>query len=234
MTEERITRRTLLARAGVTAVGGLAATVVVSRIGGREAMAEPAALSGSSCTLSPEVTEGPYWIQNGLWRRDITEGQPGRPLRVKLRVIRASTCAPMARANVEVWHADAYGDYSGYDGGGGSQTTTRYLRGHQRTGSNGWATFDSIYPGWYSGRAPHIHLKVHVGGNTVHTGQLFFPQSVSSFVYGHGVYASRGRNDTTNDTDSIYQQAGGSAAVGDMTKHSDGSYTALLNCIVQE
>ena len=233
MTEQRLSRRTLLARAGLTAAGGIAASAALTRFTTRDAAAQPFALTGSSCTLSPEVTEGPYWIQNGLWRRDITEGQPGRALRVKLRVIRASTCAPMARANVEVWHADAYGDYSGYDGGGGSQTTTRYLRGHQRTGSTGWATFDSIYPGWYSGRAPHIHLKVHVGGNTVHTGQLFFPQSVSSLVYSHGVYASRGANDMTNSTDNIYQQAGGSSAVADMTKHSDGSYTARLNLIVQ-
>ena len=172
--------------------------------GGSTAAAEQ---SSASCTLSRELTEGPYWIDTELTRRDITENRPGVPLRLVLAVQDASTCRAIPGADVEIWHADAAGEYSGFDGGRGAQTATRYLRGHQKAGANGRVVFDTIYPGWYRGRTPHIHLKVHVGGNEVHTGQLFFRDSVSAAVYAMRHYRSRGDAETSNAEDMIYEAA---------------------------
>jgi hypothetical protein len=106
----------------------------------------------------------------------------------------------IANADVELRHANVHGIYSGYGASsgrpGGSVTPTnrkRFLRGHQRANSAGLAVFDTIYPGWYSGRAPHIHLKVHVGGGVVHTGQLFFDDVLSHAVYRSAHYVAHGQ-----------------------------------------
>ena len=57
------------------------------------------------------------------------------------------------------------------------------MRGIQRTDATGLAIFKTVYPGWYPGRTVHIHVKVHVGGSVVHTGQLFFPDALTDAVY---------------------------------------------------
>lgn len=85
-------------------------------------------------------------------------------------------------------------------------TARRFLRGHQRTNAAGLARFTTIWPGWYTGRTPHIHLKVRVGGNEVHTGQVFFPDATSARVYRGSRYGSRGSADTSNSDDSIYER----------------------------
>jgi protocatechuate 3,4-dioxygenase beta subunit len=194
----------------------------------------------ATCALTPEVTAGPFYIANHLTRRNITENQPGLPLALDLTVQDASTCKPIAGADVEVWHANAQGLYSGYGGssapgpapGGGPATpnsASRFLRGHQKSDTNGKAIFDTIYPGWYMGRAPHIHVKVHVGGSVVHTGQLFFDDRTSDAVYRTAPYSSHGQPDTTDAQDSIYAQAGGSAAQVKLTKRSNGNgYNAAI------
>jgi protocatechuate 3,4-dioxygenase beta subunit len=177
-----------------------------------------ALVASSSCVaLDAEVTEGPYWIANNLTRRNITEGLPGVPLRLHLTVIDVDTCKPIKGADVEVWHANATGVYSGETA---TTTTKRFLRGHQKANSSGVVIFDTIYPGWYRGRTPHIHLKVHVGGSVVHTGQLFFRDAISDAVYRTSAYKSRGEPDTTNAHDSIYAQAGGSSAQLHLSAHT--------------
>jgi protocatechuate 3,4-dioxygenase beta subunit len=201
---------------------GLGVAWQVMRGTGALARVAPATASAvAACVLTPEVTEGPYWIANHLTRRNITEGKPGLRLALHITAINASTCNPIHNADVEIWHADAGGVYSGYggnvppSGGGGNATpnnSKRFLRGHQKSDAKGRVLFDTIYPGWYRGRTPHIHIKVHVRGNVVHTGQLFFADPVSDAVYRTGAYKSHGQPDTTNVADSIYAQAGGSAA----------------------
>ena len=91
----------------------------------------------------------------------------------------------IAGADVEIWHADATGDYSGFDGSGHARSSTRYLRGHQKTDANGRCViFNTIYPGWYRGRTPHIHLKVHVGGQRSSTpARCSSPRPTSGAVY---------------------------------------------------
>ena len=97
---------------------------------------------------------------------------PGTPLALRLTVVNASTCKPIKGAAVDIWHADAAGAYSGEQSNGTVGRT--FMRGIQRTDARGLARFDTVYPGWYTGRTVHIHVKVHVGGNVIHTGQLFF------------------------------------------------------------
>jgi protocatechuate 3,4-dioxygenase beta subunit len=92
------------------------------------------------------------------------------------------------------------------------------LRGHQKSDAHGRVRFETIYPGWYRGRTPHIHIKVHVGGNVVHTGQLFFADKTGDAVYTAGAYKTHGEPDTTNAADTIYAQAGGRSAQVHITK----------------
>lgn len=180
-----------------------------------------------TCVLTPEVTEGPYYLADAMIREDITEGRPGVPLELQLAVQKVSSCEPIADATVEVWHADANGDYSGF---GNAASERTFLRGGQKSDADGNVTIRTIYPGWYQGRTAHIHLKVHVAGNAVHTGQLFFDDAVSSKVYGDSDYG-RGDQDTPGSADGIRQQAG-DASILALTKKGDG-YVGKLTLGVQ-
>ena len=106
-------------------------------------------------------------------------------------------------AAVDVWHCDANGAYSGVQG-----STGTFLRGVQRTDANGVAVFRTIYPGWYPGRTVHIHVKVALGGNVVHTGQLYFSDAVTDVVYRRAPYKRRPNRDPRNAGDSIYRNGG--------------------------
>ena len=153
------------------------------------------AIDNATCVLAPEMTEGPFYLDINKVRSDITEGRPGAPLGLALTVVDASTCAPVSGAAVDIWHTDASGDYSGVNGNSGT-----FMRGTQVSGSDGVVTFKTLYPGWYTGRAVHIHVKVHAGGNVVHTGQLFFPDAFTSSVYKRSPYSSRPGPDLTQRT----------------------------------
>jgi protocatechuate 3,4-dioxygenase beta subunit len=207
-------------REALTTLGGLGLTGV---LGGAAAAltggAAPAAAAGS-CVLSPEVTEGPYWIDTNLTRRDIREGKAGLPLEIVFTVQNAKTCGIIAGADVEIWHCDATGEYSGFDGAGHARSSTHYLRGHQQADANGRARFLTVFPGWYSGRTPHIHLKVHVGGSVVHTGQVFFDEKITAAVYRKAPYKSHGQPDTRHAADMIYKQAGSSKAQLKLTRRT--------------
>jgi protocatechuate 3,4-dioxygenase beta subunit len=199
-----MSRREALGLFGTAAAAAAAVAAFGVRTAGAATRAAPAAAS-ASCVLMPEMTEGPYYIDDAAVRRDITEGKEGVPLRLRLTVVDADTCRPLPRASVEVWHADAVGEYSGF---GSSSDGSMFLRGVQRANGNGIANFRTIYPGWYPGRAVHIHLKAHNGGDTVHTTQLFFDENVSDAVYGATPYRSRSGSYTPNEDDSIYADGG--------------------------
>jgi protocatechuate 3,4-dioxygenase beta subunit len=203
----RLTRRATLARlAGLAgAVAGAAAWKLETA---GEAGAGPLAVASGavSCVLAPELTEGPFYVPGERIRRDIIGGRPGTPLRLSLTVLDASTCRPVRNATVDVWHCDAGGVYSGAVAG---NPGTSFLRGAQRTDARGVATFDTIYPGWYQGRAVHVHVKVHAGGSVVHTGQLFFPAAVTNAVYRKPPYRAHGAvPDTPNAADAIFRNGG--------------------------
>lgn len=243
---ERFGRKRLLALLGGAGATGL------WMLTGRPVLAVAAAHTSSAADacvpLTPEVTAGPYYIVNSITRRNISDGQKGLPLQLRLTVEAFPSCKPIGGANVEVWHANALGVYSGYPAGGspgpGSagpgghvQPTgsARFLRGHQVSDSNGLVIFDTIYPGWYQGRAPHIHVKVHVAGKTVHTGQLFFNDVLSDAVYRTADYKAHGQPDTSDAQDSIYQQEGGTRAVLRIAKHPTTSgYVGTLTMAIRE
>jgi protocatechuate 3,4-dioxygenase beta subunit len=145
----------------------------------------------------PELTEGPYYLDLDLVRSDITEDRPGLPLDLRVSVVDADACEPIEGAAVDVWHCDAGGAYSGVEGAAGET----FCRGVQLTDASGVAEFRTIFPGWYTGRAVHVHLKVQVDGDQTHTGQLFFDPAVTSAVYALEPYAERGEQDVPNSSD---------------------------------
>jgi protocatechuate 3,4-dioxygenase beta subunit len=221
MTDDTFTRRTTLAKLGgaVLAAAGGGSLLAGEASGGNRAVESGAV----ACVLTPELTEGPYYIAGEKLRRDIREGHPGTRLALHLRVLNAATCRSISGAAVDIWHADAAGNYSGF----GSDTSSRtFLRGIQKTDRNGLAIFTTIYPGWYQGRAVHIHVKVHVGGNVVHTGQLFFADTLTDAVYKAAPYAARGNPDTPNARDSIFVN-GGKRSLLTVTKSGAGYVAAI-------
>jgi protocatechuate 3,4-dioxygenase beta subunit len=153
------------------------------------------------CFLTPQSIEGPFYLDPRLVRTEIAEGRAGVPLRVDLRVIDGATCKPSKGARVDIWHADAQGIYSGYQGQGDNQDLTtvgqKFLRGTQFTDGRGAVSFKTIYPGWYTGRATHIHFKVLVDDRNVLTGQMYLPDAINEFIYANiPAYAGR-RNPRT-------------------------------------
>lgn len=100
------------------------------------------------------------------------------------------------------------------------------MRGIQPTNAHGLALFDTVYPGWYTGRAVNIHVKVHLGGNVVHTGQLFFPDSLTDGVYTKAPYNTRPNRDTRNATDAIFRN-GGSRSMLKLSRSGSGYGGAL-------
>jgi protocatechuate 3,4-dioxygenase beta subunit len=179
-------------------------------------------LPANACMLTPQMTEGPFYLDINKVRADITEGRPGTPLALSLTIMNAGTCKPIANAAVDIWHTDAAGTYSGVQGDSGI-----YMRGTQRSDANGFVEFKTVYPGWYNGRTVHIHTLVHAGGNAVHTGQLFFDDAVTDEAYKAAPYNKRGNRDQRNANDGIYQ-GGGQASTLKPTKSGNGYAASMI------
>jgi protocatechuate 3,4-dioxygenase beta subunit len=221
MEEQRLTRGGLLRLAGLAAGAlGVGAWKSESAEGGPAGVASGAV----SCVLTPEQTEGPYYIAGEKLRRNITEGRPGTPLILRVAVVDASTCRPIVGAAVDIWHCDAGGIYSGFGRGSGNRT---FMRGIQKTDANGIATFRTVYPGWYAGRTVHIHVKVHVRGNVVHTGQLYFPDTVTDAVFRRAPYNKRGKRTTRNASDSVFVN-GGKRSMLRLRRRRAGGYVGAI------
>jgi protocatechuate 3,4-dioxygenase beta subunit len=164
-----------------------------------------------SCVLIPEETVGPYPLFNDIasaamyQREDITEGKTGVPLQLTLNIVEANnSCAPVTTAMVYIWHCDKDGYYSGYAQQGADLRGQTFLRGVQTTDTNGQVTFATIFPGWYQGRATHIHFRVYLALDLHATSQLVFPSHVQTAVYNTALYAARGQNSTTAASDGIF------------------------------
>ncbi|KAB1075645.1 intradiol ring-cleavage dioxygenase [Methylobacterium planeticum] len=172
-------------RALLATLGGSLGALLPSP--GRAAPAAIAPAEEGACRLTPQAIEGPFYHDPKLIRADIAEGRVGVPLRLRLRLIEAGPCTPVPGARVDVWHCDARGLYSGYPGQGDSRSIdTRgetFLRGSQVTDAAGFVTFETIYPGWYAGRATHIHVKAFLDARTMLTGQIYFPDALNEFLY---------------------------------------------------
>jgi protocatechuate 3,4-dioxygenase beta subunit len=226
---------------GSTATAGASAGPAGTGTAGVSATASAAASADAtaagalpSCVVAPELTEGPYYVDVNLERSDIRPNTAdgvaaeGAPLQLGWLVsqVDGDGCLPLEGAIVDVWHCDALGVYSAVQGSAG----TDFLRGFQRTDASGAAAFTTVYPGWYQGRAVHIHFKIRTDPDAEagfeFTSQLFFDDALSQQVYSSGVYASKGPQDQTNESDSIFNQSGG-ATLLDVTQDGDGYKTTF-------
>ncbi len=173
-----------------------------------------------NCIVSPEQTEGPYFVDEKLNRSDIrTDPSDGKvvegvPLQLTLRVsgVGTNSCTPVAGAIVDIWHCDALGVYSDVTDRSFDTTGKKFLRGYQVTNADGTVKFTTIYPGWYLGRTVHIHFKVRTaeaaGQSYEFTSQLYFDDAVSDRIYTQPPYANKGKRDQTNEQDGIFQRGG--------------------------
>lgn len=171
--------------------------------------------TSGDCVVTPTETEGPYpypegEINNPLNRADITGGQAGVPLTLTLTVVNVNnSCAVVENARVDIWHCNKDGYYSGYANqnsvlGNKSYLGETWLRGYLLTDAAGEAKFTTIYPGWYSGRATHIHFEVFVNNVLKKISQLTFPDELSDIVHVSSLYAAHGINTTRNTEDNIF------------------------------
>ena len=181
------------------------------------------AVATPACVVTPTETEGPYFVDERLNRSDITidptdgAARPGVPLAITFTVARVGSggCTALSGAQVDVWHCDAAGLYS--DVAANNTAGKRFLRGYQVTDYAGVAKFTTIYPGWYAGRAVHVHFKIatFAGGSKTFelTSQLFFDDTVTDAVYRLAPYSSRPSRSTRNQADMVYTSNNNSGAV---------------------
>lgn len=180
--------------------------------------------STSTCAVTPSETAGPFPSIALPTRSDVREDRAGLQLTVAISVVNTNaSCAPVTNASVEIWHCDARGDYSEY----GTQTSATWLRGLQPVDASGKATFTTVYPGWYQGRATHIHVEVFVNNRTVKTTQFAFPEDINNAVYATGVYAARGANPLKNASDGIFADSI-SSELATMSGNTTSGYTATF------
>jgi protocatechuate 3,4-dioxygenase beta subunit len=183
-----------------------------------------------SCTVSPTETEGPFPIvsPSSYIRSNIVGDRTGVPMTLTISVVDSSNgCTPLAGVLVDIWHCDKDGNYSQY----GSLNSVNWLRGRQTTDASGKATFISIFPGWYSGRAPHIHIEVlNAGGSSLLVSQLAFPVELYNTVYASTGY--RGAPDTSNSADGIFSNSLSANLIDSSSGSVSSGYTILKTITV--
>ena len=184
------------------------------------------------CLLNAEAIRGPFYIPDTLVRRAISEGHAGAPLRLRFKVVDVEGCRPLAGMAVEVWHCDAEGRYSGYPSYPPDEFPTagpesvnepedeeRFCRGIQFTDEAGMVEFETIVPGWYTPRTPHVHVRVAKPGpaaltpedeRIVLTNQVYFPDDLNARLSATAhPYAERGPSPYTNRNDFVINESGG-------------------------
>ncbi|KPM47993.1 intradiol ring-cleavage dioxygenase [Jiulongibacter sediminis] len=162
--------------------------------------------SSENCEVTNSETAGPFPIKNpsNFVYQDITLDRQGVPLEVQLSIKDASNgCEALEGARVDIWHCDSDGNYSQY----GGHSNANFLRGRQITDSNGMVVFKTIFPGWYPGRAVHIHVQVfNNSGNSELITQIAFPAEVCDAVFQNATdFYSNGLADTSNERDGIFR-----------------------------
>jgi protocatechuate 3,4-dioxygenase beta subunit len=167
-----------------------------------------------NCMVSPAETKGPFPIKtpSQLVLENIKSDRIGIALLINLTIENKNhNCAPLEGVLVDVWHCDKDGNYSEYGGTSMQQTnytTVHFLRGRQTTNTKGEVSFISVFPGWYQGRAPHIHVEVlTAAGSSLLVTQIAFPENVSSEVYSSTNYAAHGQADTSNTKDTVFSDS---------------------------
>jgi protocatechuate 3,4-dioxygenase beta subunit len=230
-----LTRREVLALLGGTGAAFLAACAppasVLASPTARATTSATAAATGApvsgtpgvpSCVVRPALTEGPYFIDEKLNRADIrtdpSDGsvRPGAVLTLAMTVWRvtassptATSCASLGGATVDIWHCDALGVYSDASDPSFNTKGKKFLRGYQTTDLSGKVQFTTIYPGWYQGRAVHIHFKIRTTNpSTEFTSQLFFDEAMNDQVFAQAPYSQKTGQRLRNSDDGIFRQSG--------------------------
>ena len=215
--------RILSRREVIQAFGAAGAALLVgsgNRSGTRRASASGIQLP--PCVVRPEQTEGPFFADLELERSDIRSEpsngvlMPGLPLQLTFQVSRVGNqeCSPLPGARVDLWQCDAAGRYSAFQdrNAGGDLRSEKFLRGYQLTDDSGTARFTTIYPGWYRGRAVHVHFKIRTevesGSTYEFTSQLYFDDELTDQVHAEEPYAARGIRRTRNSNDGIFRRTG--------------------------
>lgn len=188
---------------GAWAAGGTAAMLQ------KGSYPNPFVDDAASCALASGVTAGPCTTNDPMEREDISEGWRGLPVRLALQIVDAA-CEPLRGMAVEVWHTNLEGSYSGQTPNNNmcladqDYASANFFRGTQTTDANGTVFFDTCFPGWYRGRAIHIHLRVSGAGIVVPVSQLFFPEETTAQIFAeHVEYKSFGQPDTTFSNDNV-------------------------------
>lgn len=164
--------------------------------------------------LCPEMVEGPFYANGGPRRSNIREGQPGQELNLTITIVDIASREPLPGIDVDFWQCNATGHYSGYDvdpdelpenisNGQKPINEDTFLRGRQTTDAAGQVIFQTIYPGWYTLRTPHVHLKIFEGDNCNTTTQLYLPENQNQDLYGTADYVRNAEQDTFNKTDPV-------------------------------
>ena len=186
-------------------------------------------MPSDKCRPTVRQTEGPYLTPDSPQRVDVREDRPGVPVHLTLNVMDDLWCRPIKGAAVEFWHSDALGVYSGvlneffdlktlqFNGESADMRGTQFLRGHQVTGDDGKVEFVTVFPGWYTGRLAHFHLKTIIQDLawTSHVTQLYLPQDIERAVYESAPYSERGQNPIGVDRDLVVR--GDAASVNLLT-----------------
>ncbi|KHT27654.1 intradiol ring-cleavage dioxygenase [Pectobacterium carotovorum] len=182
-----------------------------------------------TCPLTTEQIVGPYFVDYKILRRDITESQSGIPLLLKIKVIDSVTCEPVDNILVDIWHCNARGKYSGWSfispdkeattdnvGTVNRTDSTSFFRGIQPTDQNGAVRFTTIFPGFYAGRATHIHVAIRRPSKNplkkehfAFVGQLYFPEDLCKVVYSNEPYSPRDITRVTNEKDEYFTKMNG-------------------------
>lgn len=201
----------------------------------------PTGTAVPSCVVRPALTEGPYFVGEQLNRSDIRiepsddSVKEGVLLKLIFRVsdVSANACTPLEGAQVDVWHCDALGVYSGVEDPGFDTSGQKWLRGYQITDEDGVAEFITIYPGWYSSRTVHIHFKIRTDPDSEQgyefTSQLFFPEDITDLVHAQEPYASKAYRDTLNKDDNIFQSSEGLLTLDLVELEDEEGYTATFD-----
>jgi protocatechuate 3,4-dioxygenase beta subunit len=173
-------------------------------------------MGGTPCALYPSQTLGPCYAQMPALREDISDGMAGLPLRLSFLVVRGNACMPVADASVDIWHSGLQGIYSAFSIGSICNPSTMnvrqemFCRGYGMTDAAGRVDFSTIFPGWYSGRAVHIHFTVRIGASAEVTSQLYFDDDLVTEIQAQGEYAARGMRSTINSADATFRSGGAS------------------------
>jgi protocatechuate 3,4-dioxygenase beta subunit len=201
-------------REALALIGASGAALLTGALPARAA----APLASPSCVIRPQQTEGPFFVEEALNRSDVRSApgtgtiKPGVPLRLAFKVSRMSgaICAPLAGAQVDLWHCDATGRYS--DMGNRRSPSENFLRGYQHTDAGGTARFLTIYPGGYAGRAVHVHFKIRTSAPSApayeFTSQLYFDDALTDRVFASAPYAAGRRRSMRNADDFIFRDGG--------------------------